>query len=124
MNGSGQDGSGLEHNVIRALAVIALVVAAMIAAYITFNSGIFEGSDSATDVDVTTVSTVEEAAGDTNADTPAVTETTEQNTYEIQPNDSFATIAEQYNTSIARIVELNPNLDPQNLKPGTVINVP
>lgn len=123
MNRERQTDGGLEANVIRVLAVVALVAAAIIAGSITINSGIFDraqadvGADTGT---VATVSTDEEPTGETAVETT----TTTQNTYEIKPNDSFATIAEQYNTSIARIVELNPNLDPQNLKPGTVINVP
>ncbi len=124
MNNRGQGDSGLETNVIRVLAVVALVVAAVIAGYITVNSGIFDGSESAEGADAGTVSTVPESTETSAEEPPAETSTTSTNTYVIKPNDSFATIAEKYDTSIARIVELNPNLDPQNLKPGTVINVP
>lgn len=125
LNTQGQGQRGLEYNIIRMLALVSLTVAAVIAGYITINSGVFGSTGGEENANVSTVQTqpvVEEPAAE-EVVAPGTTTPT-QNTYEIKPNDSFATIAEQYNTSIARIVELNPNLDPQNLKPGTVINVP
>lgn len=123
-----QGASGLEANIIKMLALVSLIVAAIVAGYITVNSGIFGGTAADAGADVSTVSTIageaEQPAGEAAPAPETATTATTPNTYEIKPNDSFATIAEQYNTSIARIVELNPNLDPQNLKPGTVINVP
>ncbi len=112
--------------VLRTLAVLALIAAAVIAVMITTNSGIIGASgDQASGVDQATVATTG-AAADESPDQALDADTTtgSRNTYEVKSGDSFASIAVEYNTSIARIVELNPNVNPQNLKPGTLLVVP
>ncbi|GBE57547.1 membrane-bound lytic murein transglycosylase D [bacterium BMS3Abin01] len=112
--------------VLRTLAVLALIAASIIAVMITTNSGIIgTGGDQTAGPDQATVATTGAAA----AESPGQaldTDTTagDQKTYEVKSGDSFASIAVEYNTSIARIVELNPNVNPQNLKPGTLLVVP
>jgi lysostaphin len=117
--------SSIESTVIRVLAVLALVTAAATAVIITNSSGILGGDESAAVADQTTAAQTAPSPEEA-LDQPAAegTATTAGNTYEVKPGDSFASIAAEYNTSIARIVELNPNVNPQNLKPGTVIKVP
>jgi len=115
----------MESNLIRVLAVLALAAALIVAFYITVNSGIMSGDDETAASDTETSTVVDLEAGDTSTgEAPAEPGAETQNTYQVKPGDSFASIAVEYDTSIARIVELNPNVNPQNLKPGTAIIVP
>lgn len=131
-----------EAQILRTMAVACLAVALLVSAFILFNSGIIGGSAShsgaAEPLDAVaapapeTASTPAQAAGAaTAADaaspaaTVATTPTTPSgNTYIVQSGDSFYTIARKYNTSIAQIQQLNPDLDTSNLATGTSVNVP
>ncbi len=44
--------------------------------------------------------------------------------YRIQPNDTLSSIAERFNSTINLILSANPHIDPNNLKPNSVITVP
>ena len=114
--------SSLESTLLRAIAVLALVAAAVLALYITVNSGVM--GDDAASAPETAMGTTADSGDVAQGETPAETGTTSQKTYEVKPGDSFALISEQHNTDIATIMELNPNVNPQNLKPGTVLVVP
>ncbi len=117
---------GLERSVLRFLAVAALIAAAAVGFYIVAISGVI-GSGSGGEAARTTATTATTTTAAAPAEEPAAGETTAttgQNTYTIKPGDSFASIAAEHNTSIAKIIELNPNVNPQNLKPGTEIKVP
>lgn len=48
----------------------------------------------------------------------------DEESYIIQLKDTLYSISEKYNTSVDKIIELNPWLDPYNLKPGIRICVP
>jgi LysM repeat protein len=118
----------LESQVIKTLAVVALAAAFLAAAVITFNSGVFgggaggaTGSEEALDAAVS-ASPAEAAGGE--ADEAPAAETTSNKKYTVQEGDSFYTISRQFNTSISEIQQLNPNLDPSNLTPGTTVIVP
>ena len=45
-------------------------------------------------------------------------------THKIRPGDTFFSLAQQYNTSLRRIMLANPTLDPRDLQVGTVVYVP
>lgn len=119
---------------MRIMAVTGLVVGLLVSAYILFNSGIVGGSapmpgmveplDSAAAPAPATTSTPGTAAETPAAATTTPTTTQPGNTYVVQSGDSFYTIARKYNTSIAQIQQMNPNLDTSNLSTGTSVNVP
>lgn len=121
--------SPLEGQIVRSLAVIALAAAVLTAGIITINSGMFGGgagkSAGASD-------TVGAGAGTTTAgseaasETPSTTTTTpgSSRSHVVEAGDSFYTISRKYDTSIAAIQQLNPNLDPSNLTPGTRVSIP
>ncbi|MBE3580654.1 MAG: LysM peptidoglycan-binding domain-containing protein [Thermoanaerobacteraceae bacterium] len=44
--------------------------------------------------------------------------------YVIQPGDTFFLLAQRFNTTVASIQALNPNVDPNNLQIGQVICIP
>lgn len=123
-----------EAQIIRTMAVAGLVVGLLVSAYILFNSGIVGGSapvpvtveplDSAAAPAPATTSTPGVTGETTGAETTAPTTTRPGNTYVVQSGDSFYTIARKYNTSIAQIQQMNPDLDPSNLSTGTSVNVP
>jgi LysM repeat protein len=53
-----------------------------------------------------------------------VTPTRAMATYTIQSGDTFSSIAQQFNTTVAIIEALNPSVNPDNLQIGQVINLP
>ena len=44
--------------------------------------------------------------------------------YTVQPGDTLSLIAKAFNTSVAKIRQMNPKVNPNNLKVGMKINVP
>ena len=124
--------SHLESKLLRPLAVLALGVAFVVAALITFNSGVLgDGGDSSLRseeaIDASAGAAPEQAAASEPAappETPSQTAPATEKTYEVQDGDSFYSISRKFNTSIAEIQQMNPNLDPSNLSPGTKIVVP
>ncbi|MHB0866973.1 MAG: LysM peptidoglycan-binding domain-containing protein [Thermoleophilia bacterium] len=113
---------------MRSLAVVALAAAVLTVGIITINSGMFSrGSRTSTGVDDTigaaasTTSVASEAAAETpsSGTTPAGSRS-----HVVAAGDSFYTISRDYDTSIAAIQQLNPNLDPSNLTPGTRVAIP
>lgn len=124
-----------EAQILRALAVIALAAAILVAAFISLSSGIVGGAEgSSTPVEETITAPAgaapenpgQEAPAPASAEEgdPASEASSNSNTYEVQDGDSFFSISRKLNIDIAEITKLNPNLDPSNLKPGTRITVP
>lgn len=129
-----------EAQTLRTLAVAGLATALLVSAYIFFNSGVTGGAagpapaeqqlDAAAPAAPAGTAASDAAdAGITTAPDGTTTSTTATtarsgNTYTVQSGDSFYTIARKYNTSIAEIQQLNPELDPSNLSTGTAVNVP
>ena len=50
--------------------------------------------------------------------------TTASKTYVVQSGDTFFSIANKFNTTIATIQKLNPGVDPQHLSAGVKLKVP
>lgn len=120
--------SRMEAQIIRTLAVAALAAAFLAAALITFDSGILGGGSSGSagpddGIDATASAAPAEAPAPV-GETPGQTTPASDKTYVVQDGDSFYTIARKYDTTIAEIQQLNPNVDPQNLSAGTRLVVP
>ncbi|MHB9052909.1 MAG: LysM peptidoglycan-binding domain-containing protein [Thermoleophilia bacterium] len=112
-----------EFKIVKFLGVAGFVAACVIAAIITFNSGILgggpaSGSGSAQVIDSPA------AAADASAAQPAAAPTTGTRTHVVADGDSFYTIAHKYDVTISQIQQLNPNIDPQNLTAGTKLVIP
>ena len=102
----------------RLLAPLALIAFAVIVAAMVLGSGVV-GDDE----------------NDNNADTsnlPAATERTTTSgrkakpqpaTYTIKANDTLSGIAEAHGTTVDRLLELNPEIDPQGLVAGQTIKL-
>jgi LysM repeat protein len=127
-----------ETNIIRTLAVSALVVAFIVTMVIITNSGIL-GSDDGVSGDsleeevapaaAEGEGAVPEAEAPAEAAEPEPAEesepiTLETETYVVEGGDSFFSIATKYDTTIDELLRLNPAVNPQNLMPGTEIAVP
>ena len=102
----------------RLIAPLALIACAVAVVMLVLGSGVV-GDDSGS-----------ETAG--SSDLPAATErttTAEQKrkrtprTYTIKANDTLTGIAEDHNTTVDRLLELNPELDPQGLVAGQKIKL-
>ncbi len=91
-----------------------------------FNSG--EPGSTVTAADTTGASTtVSDTTADTTTDTTTDQtgiSTTSTGTYVVQNGDTFYSIAQKYNTTIATIKELNPGVNPQQLHAGLKLTVP
>ncbi len=83
-----------------------------------FSSG--EPDPTITAVDTTGSSTT---GSDTTTDQTG-TSTTSTRTYVVQDGDTFYSIAQKFNTTIATIKELNPSVNPQQLHSGLKLMVP
>ncbi len=46
-----------------------------------------------------------------------------EDTYVVQPGDNLSTIADSANLSEERLLELNPDVDPQTLQPGQTLKL-
>ncbi|MBE0429179.1 MAG: LysM peptidoglycan-binding domain-containing protein [Thermoleophilia bacterium] len=128
------------------MAVLALAVSVVVLASISFDSGVIGGSGGIPsgagaaaetreggdlpDAAGEEAPAAEPAAGDPGAPEPPRDEDSSgrepevEKTYVIQDGDSFYSISSKFDTTIAEIQQLNPNLDPSNLTPGTRIIVP
>jgi LysM repeat protein len=138
-----------ESQILRIFAVAGLAVASVTGMLILLQSGIVGGADNTptsterragsaepmpAPADVAAAETVPatEESGeseppsdeDSGSEESAETSTQPTRTHTVESGDSFYTIAQKYNTTIARIQGLNPNLDPANLKPGVQVVVP
>ena len=102
----------------RLLAPLALLACAVAILAIVLGSGVVGDENSsdtpgATGVTATTERTT--TAGQKKKRTPA--------TYTIQANDTLSAIAIKNGTTVARLLELNPTLDPQGLVAGQKIKL-
>ena len=87
-----------------------------------FSSG--EPGPTVTAVDTTGSSTtVSDTTADTTTDQTG-SSTTSTSTYVVQDGDTFYSIAQKYNTTVATIKELNPGVNPQQLHAGLKLAVP
>jgi hypothetical protein len=103
----------------RLLAPLALIAVAVVVAAMVLGSGVVGDDDN----------------GDNNAatsDLPAATDRTStagrranrgRATYTIKANDTLSGIAAQHGTTVERLQELNPELDPQGLVAGQKIKL-
>ena len=64
----------------------------------------------------TTGTTTATTAGDADDDVPG-------RTYTVQPGDILSTIAEEQGVTVERILELNPDIDPQSLQAGDELDL-
>ena len=105
----------------RVLAPIAFFVAATILILLV-NDAIEDGSkpaSSAPPADTTNVSTSPSGTGTTTtANGPA-----RRTFYRIKPGDTLETVAAKKDTTVDDLIQLNPNIDPNNLQPGQRIRV-
>jgi LysM repeat protein len=113
-----------EYQIIKYLAVAGFAVAFIVAAIITFNSGILGGGAVSTSGSAAALDSVTSAVAAESAAAPAGAVTTGTRTHIVADGDSFYSIARQYNVTIAEISQLNPNVDPQNLTAGLQIIIP
>ena len=102
----------------RLLAPLALIAFAVIVAAMVLGSGVVGDDES------------DNGAGTSNL--PAATERTDSGekrakrrpaTYTIEANDTLSGIAAEHNTTVDRLLELNPELDPQGLVAGQKIKL-
>jgi len=136
----------LESQILRIFAVAGLAVALVTGMLILMQSGVVGGTSSTSTpterragsaeplpapADVLAAETTSTDSGEaapsdesSGSEDTATTSTQPTKTHVVQSGDSFYTIAQKYNTTIARIQQLNPNLDPANLKPGVEVVVP
>lgn len=101
----------------RLLAPLAFFVAATILILLVNNA--IESGSSATSPPTTTpasVSTAETGTG-------TVTTPGKRTFYRIKPGDTLETVAAKKNTTVDDLIQLNPNIDPNNLQPGQRIRV-
>lgn len=115
---------------------MALAAAFMVAIYIAVDSGVLGGEEALDTGDGETATSktatdeiepAEEPSGyqeEEPSGESMATETTDGGTYKVQSGDSFSTIAQKFDTSIAEIQELNPDVNPQNLTVGMELKVP
>jgi LysM repeat protein len=128
--------TGLEMKILKLLAVVALIVAAVIGLFIVSESGIIGGktansggnaNEAPADTGRTTQAEPEPANStfsDEDQATGTQTATTAYEEYTVKENDSFATIAAAHNTTIAEIQELNPDANSNNLHVGDTLKLP
>jgi hypothetical protein len=102
----------------RLLAPLALIAFAVAVAAMVLGSGVIgddDGAETAGTGDLPAVTDDEKATGQPRRRTRA--------TYTIKPNDTLSGIAEQNGTTVDRLLELNPELDPQGLVAGQKIKL-
>ena len=103
----------------RVLAPLAFFLAATILILLV-NDAIEDGSKPASSAppSETNVSTSPSGTGTTTPDGPA-----KRTFYRIKPGDTLETVANKKNTTVDDLIQLNPNIDPNNLQPGQRIRV-
>ena len=124
-----------EVKILHALAVIGLAAALITAGFIAVSSGVLGGGKNSSggagqSLSSTTPAASSGAAAPAGSDSSTgaghSTETTAAagTTYVVQDGDTFFSIARKFNTTIADIQKLNPNVDPQHLTAGIKLTVP
>ncbi|MCL4473710.1 MAG: LysM peptidoglycan-binding domain-containing protein [Actinobacteria bacterium] len=113
-----------EFKIVKILGIAGFVAAFMIAAIITFNSGVLGGGAASGSGSSQAIDSQGAPAPEASAEAPAATPTTGSRTHVVADGDSFYTIARKYNVTISQIQQLNPNIDPQNLTAGTKLVIP
>lgn len=102
----------------RLLAPLALIACAAAITAIVLGSGVVGddgGSETAGARDLPAATERTTTSGNTQRRTPA--------TYTIKANDTLTGIAEEHGTTVERLLELNPELDPQGLVAGQKIKL-
>jgi LysM repeat protein len=122
----------MESTILRTLAVLGLAAAILTTGIITVNSGIVgsgavvpgEASNSAVVTSSAPAAPVSASGEAAPLEDQAAGVSTTGKTYIVQEGDTFYSIAHKFNTSIADIQKLNPNIDPQHLTAGIKLVVP
>ncbi len=104
----------------RYAAPAAFLLAATIAILIV-RAGLSNDETAATTPTVATT-TVEEPPGTTTA-AATTTDAAGAEFYEIEPGDTLAVVADQFDTTVERLLVLNPDIDPVALRIGQRIRV-
>jgi hypothetical protein len=103
----------------RLLAPLALILTAVVVLAMVLGSGVIgddgDGSETARTTDPTTETQDTTTRDRPRQRTPA--------TYTIKANDTLSGIAEANNTTVERLQELNPEIDPQGLVAGQKIKL-
>jgi LysM repeat protein len=109
--------------IARYAAPVAFLLAATIA-ILLIRAGLDSG-DTSTPVPATTAVTTTETGETTTATTTGATTTDAVGAefYEIEPGDTLAVVAEQFDTTVEQLLVLNPDVDPVALTIGQRIRV-
>jgi LysM repeat protein len=102
----------------RLLAPLALIAFAVAVAVMVLGSGVVGGDDNNDGQGANTLPSATETAKTTEQPQRRV-----RRTYTIKANDTLSGIAEQNGTTVERLQELNPELDPQGLVAGQKIKL-
>ena len=108
----------------RLIAPIAFFVAATILILLVQNALSSEnGPETPTATEATPGPTTSEAEGEVTTAQTGTTERPQRRFYRVKSGDLLETIAAEFNTSVERLLELNPDIDPQALTVGQRIRV-
>jgi len=111
------------HRLARYAAPAAFLLAATIA-ILLIRAGLDSGDASAPVSPATTVvTTTEPVQTKTETTGETTTDTTGAEFYEIEPGDTLAVVAEQFDTTVEQLLVLNPDVDPVALTIGQRIRV-
>lgn len=117
------DGDWLREWLPRLVAPIAFFVAATVLILLVQNA--LSSGEASPTTTTTPTQTAPTTTGD-GLDTTGQTETTDQprrRRYRVKPGDLLETIAARFDTTVERLIELNPDLDPQALTVGQRIRL-
>jgi len=101
----------------RVLAPLAFFLAATILILLV-NDAIEDGSKPASSSPPTETSVSTQESG-----TGTITTSRKRTFYKIKPGDTLETVANKKDTTVLDLIQLNPNIDPNNLQPGQRIRV-
>jgi LysM repeat protein len=101
----------------RLLAPLALIAFSLAVAALVLGSGVVDDDSSSETVGARELPAATETATSEKKQKPT------PRTYTIQANDTLSGIAEQNGTTVERLLELNPELDPQGLVAGQKIKL-
>lgn len=107
----------------RLLAPVAFFVAAIVLILLVQNALSSEGDQAAAPPPTTAPSTAGATTNDDDTVNTDTTGNTEKKRYRVREGDLLETIAEEFDTSVERLLELNPGIDPQALTVGQRIRV-
>ncbi len=100
------------------LGVLALLFAAYTASFGSDDPASPPAAESTTPQETSTSEGGEEASGEEGGGDEGGEEDEPGRTYTVEPGDILSAIAEEEGVTVERIVELNPDIDPQGLQTG------